>query len=53
MADIVGIGVYGYKALYMTTALYFVFLLLAVTGYIAWRKDLRLRKQVTHSVITQ
>jgi nicotinamide mononucleotide transporter len=53
MADIVAIGVYGYKALYMTTALYFVFLILAVTGYVAWRKDLRMRKQTAHSIIAQ
>lgn len=38
--DVVAIGVYFYKALYMTTGLYSVFLFLAISGYFAWRKGL-------------
>lgn len=52
VADIVAVGVYSYKELYLTTALYFVFLILAVTGYVAWRKDLRMQKQSAESIMT-
>ncbi len=38
--DVVAIGVYFYKSLYMTTGLYTVFLVLAISGYFAWRKSL-------------
>lgn len=37
--DVVAIGVYLYKHLYPTTILYVVFLWLAITGYVAWRKS--------------
>jgi nicotinamide mononucleotide transporter len=36
--DVVAIGVYLYKQLYLTTGLYAVFLVLAVIGFLAWRK---------------
>ncbi|TFH46317.1 MAG: nicotinamide riboside transporter PnuC [Lysobacterales bacterium] len=39
--DVIAIGVYFYKELYLTTGLYAVFLVLATIGFIAWRKDLR------------
>jgi len=38
--DIVAIGVYFYKSLYITSGLYSVFLFLAISGYFAWRKGL-------------
>lgn len=38
--DVVAIGVYGYKELYLTTALYAVFLLLCIIGIRAWREKL-------------
>ncbi len=38
--DVVAIGVYLYKSLYITTGLYSVFLFLAVSGYFTWRKSL-------------
>lgn len=45
LADIVAIGIYSYKDLYLTSGLYFVFLIMAITGYFTWRKDLRMRTQ--------
>lgn len=39
--DVLGIGVYGAKALYLTCGLYAVFLGMAVTGWFAWRKAFR------------
>lgn len=38
--DVVAIGVYLYKSLYITTGLYSVFLFLAISGYFTWRKAL-------------
>jgi nicotinamide mononucleotide transporter len=38
--DVVAIGVYLYKALYITTGLYSVFLFLVISGYFTWRKAL-------------
>jgi nicotinamide mononucleotide transporter len=38
--DIVAIGVYFLKGLYVTTGLYFVFLLLCILGFSEWRKSL-------------
>ncbi len=37
--DIAAIGIYFYKNLYLTTALYGMFLLLAVTGLLSWKKN--------------
>lgn len=36
--DVVAIGVYWYKQLYLTTGLYSIFLVLATLGYFEWRK---------------
>jgi nicotinamide mononucleotide transporter len=38
--DVVSIGLYVAKALYLTAGLYLVFLVLAILGYFAWRKSL-------------
>lgn len=40
--DIVAIGVYWYKQLYITTGLYTVFLVLATIGFFEWRKAFRM-----------
>jgi nicotinamide mononucleotide transporter len=40
MVDVVGIGVYFFKELYFTTGLYSVFLVMAVMGYIDWKRSL-------------
>lgn len=45
LADIVAIGVYAYKQLFITCGLYSVFLVMAVIGYFAWQKDLHKQKQ--------
>jgi nicotinamide mononucleotide transporter len=37
--DLVAMGIYFYKALYFATALYALYLVLAVTGYLTWRKS--------------
>jgi nicotinamide mononucleotide transporter len=39
--DVVYIGMFIFKSLYLTAGLYAVFLVLAVMGYIEWRKSLR------------
>ncbi|HNW99676.1 MAG TPA: nicotinamide riboside transporter PnuC [Bacteroidales bacterium] len=39
--DLLCTGIYFYKHLFAFTALYFVFVLLAVYGYIQWKKDLK------------
>lgn len=38
--DVVAMGVYFYKSLYITTGLYTLFLFLAISGYYTWRKEL-------------
>jgi nicotinamide mononucleotide transporter len=40
VVDIVSIGIYSVKELYLTAGLYVLFLGLAITGLMAWRKDL-------------
>lgn len=37
--DCVAVGVYASKKLYVTTGLYAVFLILAISGWLAWRKS--------------
>ena len=39
--DIVYVGMYIYKELYLTSGLYAVFLVLAVLGYVEWRKSMQ------------
>lgn len=41
--DVLAIGVYAAKSLYVTTGLYSVFLCMAITGWFAWRQSLRAR----------
>lgn len=45
VVDVVYVGVYTYKDLYLTSFLYFVFLLLSIKGYLNWKKDLVALKQ--------
>ena len=41
VADIVYVPMYVYKQLYVTAGLYTVFLVLAILGFVAWRRSLR------------
>lgn len=43
VVDVLYVGIYLYKALYLTSFLYFVFLILCVQGYRNWKKDLQIR----------
>ena len=38
--DVVYIGVFAYKELYLTAMLYFIFLILATFGYFNWKRDM-------------
>lgn len=38
--DVIAVGVYWIKELYITTGLYTVFLILAIMGFFEWRKSL-------------
>ena len=39
--DVVYIGMYIYKSLYVTAVLYFVFLVLSAMGYVQWKRSLQ------------
>jgi len=41
LTDLLCTGIYFYKELYAFTALYFIFAILAVYGYVEWKKDLK------------
>lgn len=41
LVNLLSVGIYLYKALYLTTGLYFLFLLLAISGLVQWQKALR------------
>lgn len=40
--DLVYIGLYIYKGLYLTAVLYFIFIPLAIYGYLVWKKQMQL-----------
>lgn len=42
--DAVYVGLFYYKELYLTSALYLVFFFLATAGFLQWRKEWRLQK---------
>jgi len=44
--DIICVGIYFYKELYVFSILYLVFTVLAVVGYVSWKKDLVIIKNV-------
>ncbi len=41
--DILCVGIYYYKGLYGFVGLYFIFTILAIYGYIQWKKDLNIK----------
>lgn len=41
IVDVAAIAIYLHKTLYFTAGLYFVFLILAISGYFAWRTSFR------------
>jgi nicotinamide mononucleotide transporter len=41
VVDVLAVGVYAAKKLYPTTGLYAVFLVMAIAGWLAWRKEFR------------
>lgn len=45
LTDLLCTGIYFYKGLYAFTALYFIFIILSVYGYIEWNKDLKKAEQ--------
>ncbi|EJF09300.1 nicotinamide riboside transporter PnuC [Pontibacter sp. BAB1700] len=45
--DVVYVGVYTYKELYLTAFLYFIFLILATIGYLDWKRDME-KETVAH-----
>ena len=45
--DVVYIGMYIYKSLYVTAVLYFVFLVLSAMGYVQWKRSFQSRTPVT------
>ncbi|MCJ8163962.1 nicotinamide riboside transporter PnuC [Pontibacter sp. E15-1] len=46
VVDVLYVGVYFYKELYLTSFLYFIFLLLCIKGYRDWSRDLQARQLV-------
>jgi nicotinamide mononucleotide transporter len=42
--DVVYIGMYIYKSLFVTAVLYLIFLILSAMGYVQWRRSLRERE---------
>ena len=42
--DVVYIGMYIYKSLYVTAVLYFIFLVLSAMGFVQWRRSLKERE---------
>lgn len=45
IVNVLAIGIYWVKELYLTTGLYFVFLIMAVLGFIEWKKTLLVNKK--------
>lgn len=43
VADIIYVGLYLYKHLYLTSILFFIFIILAVQGWIRWKQELKLQ----------
>jgi nicotinamide mononucleotide transporter len=44
VVDVVYIGMFVFKGLYLTAGLYTVFLVLAIMGYVQWKRSLTARE---------
>jgi len=44
--DVMALFIYSYKGLYMTTGLYALFLILAIRGFLEWRKSMQNQQKV-------
>jgi nicotinamide mononucleotide transporter len=49
--DVLSIGIYLYKEVYLTAGLYLVFLILAIGGLLAWRNSLKLASSSANSYL--
>ncbi len=49
VVDVVYVGVYTYKELYITSVLYFIFLILCIVGYLDWKKSLLSTKNAEYA----
>lgn len=47
IVDIVAIGIYWYKSLFLTSGLYAAFLVLSIIGFMTWRKSMQQPKDQT------
>lgn len=45
--DVMATGIYFYKELYFYCALYFIYIVMAVLGYLAWKRSMNLTPAVT------
>ena len=46
LVDILATGIYFYKELYFLAILYMVYIVMAVMGYLAWKKSLEKQRQI-------
>lgn len=46
LVDILATGIYFYKAIYFLAVLYMVYIVMAVMGYLAWKKSLEKQRQI-------
>jgi nicotinamide mononucleotide transporter len=49
--DVVYIGMYIYKSLFVTAVLYLIFLILSAMGYVEWKRSLRVREMAALHVV--
>jgi nicotinamide mononucleotide transporter len=49
--DVVYIGMYIYKSLFVTAVLYLIFLILSAMGYVQWKRSLRVREMAALHVV--
>jgi len=46
VVDVLAVGIYYYKELYFYSLLYFIYIFLAIAGYIAWRKSMLAKQSI-------